>query len=68
MSGVNLVNGRERRAGEEWVTKIDGWSDIEIQGERYGMQRHRGKCKARGKVLKESGARKSQLAVTDVPE
>lgn len=50
LPGVNLANGRERGAGEERVTKIDGWSDIEYQGERCSMQKHTGKCKARQKV------------------
>lgn len=34
------------------VTKVDGWSDIEYQGERYSMQKHRGNCKARKRVKK----------------
>ncbi len=50
LPGVNLANGREKGAGVESVTKIDGWSDIEHQGERYSVQKHRGKCKARQKV------------------
>lgn len=29
---------------------MDGWSDIEDQGEGYSMQKHRGKCKARQNV------------------
>lgn len=36
---------------EEWLTKMDGWGDIEHQGELYSMQKHRerGKCKVRQK-------------------
>lgn len=54
-------------AGEKRVSKIDGWSDIEYQGEWSSMQKHRGKCKARQKV-KNQVPEKSHLAVIDVPE
>lgn len=36
-----MENEKERGAGEEWVTKIDGWSDTEHQGERYSVLRQR---------------------------
>lgn len=50
------------------MTKIDGWGDSEHQGERCSTLEHRGNRNVRQNVTEESGARKSQLAVTDVPE
>lgn len=53
--------------GEERVIKIDGWNDIEYQGECMQVDEQR-KTQSKAKS-QESGAKKNQLVVIiDVPE